>query len=64
MIYNSSEINYIALEEQRKNEERERNLQRLIVYNNKRIKAGLPPLEYPPELWRPLHRDVIRLSLR
>ena len=47
-------------EEARLRFERGLNLLRLIAYNNKRIKRGLRPVDYPESLtpaWKPTHRD-------
>lgn len=51
-------------------EERQRNILRIIAYNNRRIRQGLPLLEIPKALayptgWnKPTHRDKIPLTQR
>lgn len=52
--------------------ERRDNIQRLIAYNNKRVLLGLPLVNYPEALFKPVidhenypvHRDHIILTRR
>ena len=51
-------------------DERSENLQRLIAYNNRRIRAGLKPLKipkalaYPSDWIKPGNRDNLHLTTR
>ena len=61
-------------EQKRLELERQKNVVRLIAYNNRRLCIGLHPLEIPVALlrrhkritpsWRPKHRDNINLNWR
>lgn len=57
-------IKYRDSEEARRAQERIENIKRLIHYNNKRVRAGLLPVEIPRALWQPMDRDTIRLLTR
>ena len=61
-------IRVAETEQTRFNEQRINNLNRFIAYNNRRIRAGLRPLDAPAALsgqWeRPVNRDSIALTER
>lgn len=66
-IYKPMAQKFRSREDVRVFEEQLRNLQRLIDYNNRRIKAGLKPLPYPSPLvdWdHPTNRDQLNLVTR
>ena len=63
--YIGKERRYLELER-----ERAENIQRIIAYNNRRVRAGLRPLEVPaallkPSDWpKPTHRDNLPMLRR
>jgi hypothetical protein len=63
---------YVAdqVETDRLEAERRNNILRLVSYNNRRVRAGLRPLDIPATLayptgWnKPIHRDSLKLEQR